>query len=375
MLNENISYIPILIFFTTFFTFFDSYAKSLFDAVIGTFLRDFLVKFLNLLLIILYIYGFIDFEKFVLFYVLIYISPLIIILLILIKRKQIYFILPNKKLLKKYKNEIIKVAIFGVVSGFSGIAVMNIDKAMVTDYIGIDEMGVYAVSFYFGVLISLPGKPLRKISSIILAEAWKNNNINEIMTVYRKSISNLLLIGTLIYVGIIINIDNIFKIIPDYISGKNVILLIGGAYLVEMFSGTSAIIIASSKYYKVHAYIMLLTIGLVVITNLLFIPIWHLSGAAFASFITIVIASLIRYVFLLNKFKLQPYFYKHFIIIGIGGLMIIINYFIPKSNNFIIDILIRSSIISLLFIYLSYVFKVSSDANKLLQVLFQKFRK
>lgn len=375
ILAQNIYYVPILIIFTTFFSFFDSYAKSLFDAVIGIFLRDFLVKLLNFITIILFIYHFIDFEKFVLLYVFSYISPFFIILITLIIRKQIFFNLPDKDLLKKYKNEIIKVAVFGVVSGFSGIAIMNIDKAMVTDFIGIDEMGVYAVCFYFGVLISLPAKPLRKIASIIIAEAWKKNNKDEISSVYRKSISNLVLIGVFIYVEVVINIDNIFEIIPDYISGRNIILLIGAAYLIDMFSGTSAIIISSSRYYKVHAYVMLITIVLVIVTNLVFIPMWQLVGAAFASLITIIIASFIRFMFLLKKFNLQPYFYKHFLIIGIGAFMLVINFYIPKVENIIFDIFIRSSLIGISFICLSYFLKVSPDANNFYISILKKLRK
>jgi len=372
MLAKNIYYIPILIFFTTFFTFFDSYTKSLFDSVIGTFLRDFLVKFLNLLLIVSYIYGFVDFENFILYYVVIYISPLVLILLVLIKRKQLFFEFPNKELIKKYKSEIFKVALFGVISGFSGIAVMNIDKAMITDFVSLDAMSVYAVCFYFGFLISLPSKPLRKISSIILAEAWKKNNMVEIMLIYRKSISNLLLIGTLIYVGLIINLDNIFMIIPDYSIGRNVIIIIGVAYLIEMLSGTAAVIIGSSPYYRVQAYSMFLTIALVIATNLIFIPQYQITGAALASFITLFTANLFRFLFLRIKYKLQPYIFKHFMILLIGVFVIGINYFIPKSNNYIIDILVRSSIVSILFIVISYFTKVSEDANELLNNIVSK---
>ncbi|NPA44732.1 MAG: polysaccharide biosynthesis protein, partial [Chlorobi bacterium] len=223
------------------------------------------------------------------------------------------------------------------------------------------------------VLISLPSRPLRKISSIFLAEAWKKNNIEEVNTVYKKSISTLFLIGTLIYVGIIINLDNIFEIIPKYESGRNVIILIGAAYLVDMLSGTSASIISNSKHYKVLGYIMMATVGLVIITNIIFIPIWQLTGAAFASFITIVIAFFMRFLFLYFKYKLQPYFYKHFLILIIGALMLVVNYFIPENNNFILDIIIRSSVITVLFISLSYFLKISEDANKLINLILSKF--
>ncbi|MCF6185196.1 MAG: oligosaccharide flippase family protein [Bacteroidales bacterium] len=163
LLGDNIFYLPVLIFFTAYFLFFDSYTKALYDAVTGIFLRDFLVKFINLIIIILFIYSILNFETFVFFYVLTYILPTIIIVAVLIKRKEFSLRRVDHILFKKNKIEIFKVASFGIISGFSGIAIMNIDKYMVNVYLGLSAAGIYSIAFFFGMLVIIQAKSLRKI--------------------------------------------------------------------------------------------------------------------------------------------------------------------------------------------------------------------
>lgn len=375
LLENNILYLPLLVLFTTYFFFFDSYTKAVYDAVTGTFLRDFFVKLSNLIIILLYIYSVINFENFVLLYVIVFIIPTILILLVLIKRKELSVKPVNSELLKKNKSEIIKVAGFGIISGFSGVAIMNIDKYMVNTFLGLSAAGIYSIAFYFGMLVIIPAKSLRKISSIILSDAWKNNDIATIKKIYEKSTINQMIIGAVLSIGILINLDNIFEIIPEYAPGKYVIIFILIGYFFEMSSGVSSMVILSSKFYKAFSYMMLLTLVNTIVFNLIFIPLWKISGAGFASALAITVFLLFRYFFILNKFKLQPYSVKHIIILIISIAVFLLNFLIPKFDNYIIDIIIRNGIISVVFIILIYFSKVSAEANEYADKIINLFKK
>ncbi|MCF6366837.1 MAG: polysaccharide biosynthesis C-terminal domain-containing protein [Bacteroidales bacterium] len=364
LLEDNLFYLPVLIFFTAYFLFFDSYAKAVYDAVTGTFLRDFFVKISNLGIIILYIFDIISFDVFVFLYVLVFVIPAIIIVVILFLRKDFSFRFINLKLFKKYKREIFKVSVFGIISGFSGIAILNIDKYMVNAYLGLSAAGIYSIAFFFGMLVIIPAKSLRKISSIVLADAWKNNDIDIIKSIYKKSTINQMIIGAILSVGIIINLDNIFLIIPDYVSGRYVIIFIVIGYFFEMTSGVSSMVILSSKHYKIFSYMMLITLFNTVVFNIIFIPMFQITGAGIASASAIIIFLLMRYFFILKKFKLQPYSYKHILILLISGFVFLLNLLIPENKMYILDIIIRSSIVSVVFILLIYLSKVSDEANK-----------
>lgn len=115
---------------------------------------------------------------------------------------------------------------FGVIVGFSNVLVLSVDRIMVEKMIGMDAAGVYSITFFFGTLVVIPARSLRKIAGTMLAEAWKNKDMKTIEEIYSKSIVNQLLIGVLIFIGLWSNIHNVFEILPkDYESGKWVIFL------------------------------------------------------------------------------------------------------------------------------------------------------
>ncbi len=372
LIADNIFLLVPLIFFASFFNFLDSYTRALFDAVVGSILKDFVVKILNLLLIIAFILDWINFKNFVFLYVIAYISPTILITIILILRKKFFVVKPNLQLLREHRKEIIKVAAFGIISGFSGTAVMSIDKSMTTYFLGLDIQGVYSIAFYFGSLVRIPSRAISKISSIVIAEAWKRTDLKEIKEVYQKSTINQQIIALLLFIGIFINIDNIFEMIPKFAAGKYVVLLIGGAFVVEMFGGVSPAIIVNSKYYRVYAYIMFITIVNLIISNIIFIRLYNMNGAALATFITLFISFILRFLFLYKKFQLQPYSYKHLIILLISGVTIGINFIIPKFSEFYIDMFVRSSIITIVFCGLIYFSKVSKEVQDIVVTVLKK---
>jgi O-antigen/teichoic acid export membrane protein len=375
MITAYTGYFIPLVFFTVYFLFFDSYSKSLFDSVIGTFLRDFLVKLLNLGLIILYVIDYINFNSFVLGYVTIYILPTIIIVIILIQRKQLKIAGMNPALIQAHKKEIVKVSFYGIMAGFSGIAVVNIDTIVTNMYLGLSLSGIYGIVYFIATLVTISSKSLRKISSIVIAEAWKKEDISTIQTIYSKSTINQLIIGVLIFGGIYINLNNLFYVIPEYVSGKNALILLLIGFMIEMFSGVSGIIISGSKYYKYFSIQSFISIITLVLFCMVLIPIYGIIGTAIAVSLNYFIFAVIRFVFLYKRFELQPYGMKHILIIIFGAGALFIDYLIPSMSRFEIDFLVRSSIFTCLFLIPTIIFKTSPEINEMLVKLFDRFRK
>ncbi len=372
LLVENLHYIPVLIIFTVFFTFFDNYAKVLFDSVSGTALREFYARLLILADILLYYFGYIDFEVFIPTYIAAYNSPAIIMILILIIRRQFRFTKFNKTLMHTHKKEIIRVAAFGIMSGFAGTAIVNIDTYMVTQYLGLSQTGIYAISFYFGTLIGMPARSLRKISSIMLSEAWKRNDMAEIQSVYEKSTTTQLIIGLFLFLGVWVNIDNIFTIIPEYAPGKYVIFFIALGNILDMAGGLSAMIMLTSKHYNLFSHLSFANVIFVVVSNMVFIPLLGLRGAALASALTWLSFTLIRFFFLKTRYSLQPYSFKHLKIIILAILAYSIPYLLPAFKNAYIDIFFKGTLLLGIFLGLIYISKVSEDINKSIETVLKK---
>jgi O-antigen/teichoic acid export membrane protein len=229
---------------------------------------------------------------------------------------------------------------------------------------------VYTIAFFFGVLIVMPSRPLIKISSAYISEAWRNKDLELIRKIYIKSSINQFIIGLLLLIGIWCNIHNIFKILPpEYYEGKWVILIIGLAYLSDMMIGTSANILVNSRFYKFVTYIIVVLVVVSIFLNIVLIPLLGLIGAAIAAFISKIVTNSMFVITLQKKYKLFPFNYKHIIIAGIGLFVYFINYFLPVNENYIFDIIYRSGIITLVFVTLIYLTKVSEDLNETMKYI------
>lgn len=365
-----------LVFATLFFNLFDNYNKALFDTVLGTFLKEFLQRLLILAAIGGYFFDILNLQEFIFFYVVAIFMPTLTLLLVLILRGEMVLKVEKSSFDKKVLREMLSVSLIGFIGGIGGLAVVHIDTLLVNKFLGIAQTGIYATTFYFGTLVLIPSRPLIKISTPILAESWKNNDFKNIRLVYYKSTLNQSLIAMLIFIGIWGNIDNIFSMLPEeFEAGRYVILFIALANVVEMATGVSGMVIATSKHYRLNAIFVFTFLILLIGLNYVFIPLMGLTGAAFATLVARVSYTLLRFAFLKTKFNLQPYNMRFLLIILVGGVSWFLSSLLPVFSNYLIDILIRSTLILAVFISLTLVLAISEDVNSLYKVLLGKDRK
>jgi O-antigen/teichoic acid export membrane protein len=300
--------------------------------------------------------------------------PTLIFLVIIIYNKS-FVLQPRLKFInKELRDTIFSVALFGIISGYGNILVQRIDVIMINSMIDIESAGVYTIAMFFGVLVSIPYRSILRISSSVVAEAFKRNDIATIQSVYKKSGQTQLIIGSLLFIGIWANLDNVHHILPsEYHKGDYVIFFIGLANLVKMLFGQAHGIIGLSKHYRYQTYFTLVLGILTLITNLIFIPIWGITGAGIASLISILTHNIIMYLFLKIKFGLEPFGKVTIIIILIAVISYATGYIIPALPNFIFDIFIRSLIITAVFGILIIYLKVSEDVNIFVNQIISRF--
>ena len=358
-------YVVPLIIFTLLFNVFDTYYRVLYNAVKGIVYKEIVQRILILIVIIGYAVQLFDFKLTVILYVIAIISPAFILFISLIRSGQ-FFIKPDFLIVDdKLKKQFLGVSFFGMISTFSGVLVLNIDVIMVDGILGLNAAGIYTVTFFFGTLILVPLRTMGKIGSVVISDAWKANDTETIQNIYKKSSLSLSVIGFLLFTGIWGNIDNVFFIISDdYLAGKYVILFIGLAALLDIPLGINPQIIINSKYYRYLSYFLFVFAVLVIITNLLLIPVYGIVGAAIASLISKFIYNLIKFLFLYKKFGFQPFDYRYPLLILFSLIAYGVSLLFPHFDNYIVDIIVRSALIFLVFIIPVYFFKISEDINE-----------
>jgi len=356
---------------TILFNFFDNYSKNLFHTVAGTFLNQFVQRFIILIGLVLIAVFHISFDSFIWIWTSAFILPTI---WMIVKSAQIsgFSLKPDFSVFTpNFKKEFINYSFITVLTGFSSMIIMYIDKIMLTYYGGLEDTGVYNTASFFGSIMGMSLIAMNKAAVPVIVSAFKNNDLHTILTIYRKSCVMQLVVGCLIFGGIFINLDSFFELIPQgYEEGKWVIIILGLGKLFDLATGLNGSILVLSKYYKYDSVIMISLIVLTIVTNMLLIPEYKLIGAALAAAISTFYFNSIRFWLVWKKLKMQPFDWKVVKVIAVSALIIALTNQIPLIGesvlNNLLDMAIRSAIFSLVFVVVMYKLNVSAEMNEII---------
>jgi O-antigen/teichoic acid export membrane protein len=152
--------------------------------------------------------------------------------------------------------------------------------------------------------------------------------------------------------------DNIKDSIP-------IIIILSLSVLINMATGFNSEIITYSKYYRFNLIAICILILLNVSLNLYFIYSLNLgiAGVAYASFISMTLFNISKLKFIYKKFKLLP-FDKAF---GFMALIFIVStlviYFLPDTDNHLIDLIYKTALSLIINITLLYKLKLVYQVN------------
>jgi len=373
---KHIHYVLPLIISTLIFYNLDSYYTVLYKTVRGIFLKELVQRILILAALYIYFIKVINFENFIIGYIIAISLPSLMFVILLIMEGE-FVIKPKLDFISKdLSKSMINVGLFGILTTLVGSANIQIDKAMASSMMSLAATGIYATVLTFPLLIKVPSRAILKISSAIIADAWKRNDLLEITKIYLTTSINQFVIGLLIFIGIWANADNIFEILgSEFEAGRYVLLFVGLAFVFEMATGASSQIIAYSKHYRYLTWFTAIMLVMVFISNLIFIPLFQITGVALASAITTIAFTLIKVYFLYRKYKIHPFNIKFAYLTCIGLIVYLLSCLMPAMDNFIVDIIIRSGGISFIFMVLIFVMKISPEVNEKIIELKVKYLK
>ena len=194
-----------------------------------------------------------------------------------------------------------------------------------------------------------------------------------ISNIYKKSVSNLLVIGLGLFGLIWLNVHNLVLFLNKLASGTNgnyaivgsVVLVMGLAKVLDLATGVNGQIIGTSNYWRFDFYTNVFYTILSIPLNFVLIKWLGLMGLAYSNLIALTLYNSVRYFFLWKKFRLQPYTMRHLYMLLFTALIYWIVRIIPQSSNLYIDIAIRSMAFLILFIPLTYYIRIAPDLTNL----------
>lgn len=354
--------IPISFFLLTF-TIFESITRAIHKTVLAVFLKDVLFRVLTTIGIILVYYKVFTFDFFVFYYVLCYAFIALIILIQIISSKEFKFNLDFRSIRPRIK-EIIKYGLYTLLAGSSYFMAQNIDKMMIGSMVSIEIVAVYSVFLFMATVIAFPARSMYRIAIPIITEYWKKDEIDNIAALYKRISLILMILGCIIYIGIVINMDSIVTFLkPEYRIGASFFVFLGLSYVIDISGGVNSDIISTSKYYRYDTMFNIIYLVICVALNFVFIPIYGGLGAAIALAIAALIFNLMKWAFLKKVYKMQPFDVKNLFVLIIAAITLLIGLYLPKLGGTIIDILYRSFIVTIVYFSAILLLKISHDVT------------
>jgi len=350
-LVDSFHLVIILVLVLSFQTVIESFSRSLLLTVFPNFLRDFFLRFLISFSVLLFAAKQLSFHQLLYSLVGIYFLVLLILIVFLLMKGHFKIAIPKFASFGNLGKRIINYSMYSFI-GFTGsMIILNVDSVMVSSMLGLAANGIYVTAFYMGLIIELPRRAIGQITAPLISKAFEENNLKEVSSLYKKVSINQGIIGAFLLLGVLVNLDNIFEIMPKteiYSAGKFVVIYICLAKLIDMIASQNGEIILFSKFFRFNVVATVILGVITIVSNLIFIPIYGINGAAFASLLSLAIFNLVKFIFIRQKMGMQPFNLNTLKLIVITAVSYFLITMIPPLTLWI-DLIVRSLSVILLF--------------------------
>jgi O-antigen/teichoic acid export membrane protein len=352
--------IPIIALCMGYFEIFYAWVKVHLQSVYGNFLKEIGLRIIISIFLFSVYFNFITVQEFITATMFAYLISMLLMFFYANKVKPISF----KFKIPKNSKAILVYSSFIILSGSVANMLLDIDKMMLNQYIEIKNLAYYSVAIFIATVISVPSRAMHQITYPITAKLMTQGKHDELNDLYKKTSITLQVVGGLALVGILVNINQLYLLLPEnYRGGIFVVFVIGISKYFDLLLGNNNAIIFNSKYYRAVLFLGLFLAFLAITLNKIFIPIYGINGAAIATLISITLYSIAKLVFVVFKMKLYPFTFKNIYSLAIGLFCFFAFYYWDFSFHPIINIVLKSMLVTLLYVFLTYKANLSEEIN------------
>lgn len=376
IIKEYTFVIYLVAFTTSYFEVFYAWAKVQFQTVFGNIMKELWNRVVVMILLFAVYLEFITKAEFIYYLTGAYFLRMFVMMLYAFS---LYF--PKFTFERPDNfNEIVRFSLYIILAGSAGAIILDIDKFMIPGKESLEKAAYYSVAVFIGSFIEAPSRAMLNILQPLTSKTLNEENHKEVASLYKKSSINLLLISGLFFVLINANVGQLFSLLPiEYAGGALVVFMVSLLKLYNGFLGNNGAIINNSKYYKVTLPFSLTMAFSVYFLNKLFYYELDMGtdGLALATLIVIFCANTGKLIFVKNKFLITPFTDKSFLmILIIAVLYVLFNFWdFPISDIYlfkfpvhpIINILLKSILITIMYVFLVIRLNISKEIANLVK--------
>lgn len=374
IIKEYTFVIYLVAFTTAYFEVFYAWAKVQFQSVFGNIIKELWNRVVVMILLFGVYFEFLTKAEFIYYLTAAYFLRMFVMMFYAFS---LYF--PKFTFARPDNfNEIARFSLYIILAGSAGAIILDIDKFMIPGKESLEKAAYYSVAVFIGSFIEAPSRAMLNILQPLTSKTLNEKNHKEVASLYKKSSINLLLISGFFFVLINANVNQLFSLLPkEYAGGALVVLMISILKLYNGFLGNNGAIINNSKFYKITLPLSLSMAFSVYFLNKLFYYELDLgtNGLALATLIVILVANTFKLLFVKSKFSMTPFTDKSWLMILIvTGLYLLFNFWdFPISDIYlfkipvhpIINILLKSILITIIYVFLVIKLNVSTEITSL----------
>ncbi|WP_190808568.1 lipopolysaccharide biosynthesis protein [Flagellimonas sp. S3867] len=267
----------------------------------------------------------------------------------------------------KETRTIIGYGLLMVVGGSVSLILLEIDKFMINQFQALENVAYYGVAVYIATSIIVPARAMNQITYPLTANYLNENNFFELEKLYRKTSLTAFIASGILFILIVLNINDLFMMLPEeYRGGFAIIALIGMAKVFDSLLGNVNAILYYSEYYKWVLLMGACFAATTILLNLWLIPLYGIEGAALASFISIFLFNLSKLIFVKLKFGFLPFSRATFKVLATLLLLLVLFYVLQFPFHPIVNIILKSVLIVAMYLGILFRFEISEDVTGVL---------
>jgi O-antigen/teichoic acid export membrane protein len=347
LLNPYYFWGAILALFTLFYSLQDAYLKALYQTAFSSFVQDILLRVLTVVAALLFSLGYLTFHQFVLAFIGSYgFATLLLVLYVMYLGE--WHLRPSKAALDVVPvREVLNFSGFVILSSLSGSIIGSIDSIMVGSSISLAATGVYTNAFFISTALTNPARSLNKIDFPLMSEYWKAQDMPRMADFYRRTTRLNTVVGCWLALGIGLNLDFIYSLMrPDFAAGATSVLLLLAGRLFDNITGVNGLILVTSPRYRFDLVFNVSLAVAAVLLNLIFIPLYGLTGAALATLLAMTSINVARTWFVWYAYGLQPFDFRIPLVIGIAAAAGVAAWLVPSVQSVFATMLLRSVVLT-----------------------------
>jgi O-antigen/teichoic acid export membrane protein len=371
IVKEFIYLIPFIGLCMAYFEIFYAWARVHMHSVFGNFIKEVGLRLFSLVALVGMYLGWITAIEFIYLTAGIYFVALLITMLYAFRVKKPDFQLSIPHNVKG----ILEYTFYIILSGSVANLLLDGDKIMLNQYMDIGNIAFYSVATYIALVISVPSRAMHQIVYPITAKLMHENKHDELNDLYKKTSVNLQIVGGFVMLCIFVNIDQLYEMLPkDYAGGIWIVFIIGLSKYFDLILGNNNAIIFNSKYYRMVLFLGLMLVFFTIVLNMIFIPLYGITGSAIATLLSITIYSVAKLMFVVKRMHLYPFTIQTVYSIIITAILFLLFYFWKFPFHPILGIVLKSILVTILYVYINYRFSISKEINQVFNTVIKKIK-